>query len=87
MANNQNGELVKVKIGALWERQTKTGEIFLAGRLNQSAQILVFRNGYKKKPSDPDWIPFLAPNQPAPERAEGSSSEYAGGAHGSGQAE
>ena len=85
MASNQNGELVKIRIGGLWEREMKGGGSFFAGRLNQGAQLLAFPNGYKKSPQDPDLILYLAPAQPARERVGSGTHDDAGGAHGPGE--
>jgi hypothetical protein len=43
--------------GALWVREGRNGK-FLSGTItigDTAHQIVVFKNGYKEKPNQPDW--------------------------------
>jgi hypothetical protein len=47
------------KIGALWIGNGKNGK-FMSGRIelseDEELRVLVFKNGYKEKPSQPDYV-------------------------------
>ena len=46
-------------IGALWEKETKNGQLFLAGQIN-GQDVVIFKNGYKEKDKQPDWKVYPA---------------------------
>ncbi len=48
-----------VKLGGLWINKTREGKVFMSGSFGYSAQILVFKNEYKKTDKDPDYIVYL----------------------------
>jgi hypothetical protein len=47
------------KIGALWIGNGKNGK-FMSGRIelseDEELRVLVFKNGFKEKPSQPDYV-------------------------------
>jgi hypothetical protein len=50
-----------IKLGALWNKQTKTGAVFMSGTIQINGvekRIVCFKNSYKKPGEDnkPDWI-------------------------------
>jgi hypothetical protein len=53
----------KVMLTGLWRKQGQKGE-FLAGNLSGRASLLVFPNSYKQKDSDPDYMVYIAQNEP-----------------------
>jgi hypothetical protein len=57
-----------LKLGGLWKNQTKDGEMMLSGSLGYNINIKIFKNGYKDKENDPDYILYLAPK---PKKEEG----------------
>lgn len=45
-------------IGALWVKETAKGDKYLSGviTIGETAhQIVIFKNGFKEKPNQPDW--------------------------------
>jgi hypothetical protein len=53
------------KIGALWIGNGKNGK-FMSGRIelsdDEELRVLVFKNGYKEKPSQPDYVIYEPQN-------------------------
>ena len=47
----------KESIGALWLNETKDGEKFFSGHIN-NVKVVVFKNRYKDKPTKPDYRVF-----------------------------
>lgn len=48
----------KVTSGALWEKTTKTGDIYFSGQVEidgNKYQVAFFKNKYKKEEKHPDW--------------------------------
>jgi len=53
-------------IGALWVKDGKTGK-FLSGviTIGETAhQIVIFKNGFKEKPNQPDWRIYASKPKP-----------------------
>lgn len=48
----------KVSLGGLWTKETKAGDKYLSGKLN-FCYLNIFKNKFKKKDSDPDWVMTL----------------------------
>jgi len=50
------------KIGALWLGTGKNGSKFMSGRIelseDEELRVLVFKNGFKEKPSQPDYVVY-----------------------------
>lgn len=48
------------KIGALWLKKGKNGNMFMSGRIDvgndNEMSLLVFKNGYKDQPNHPDYV-------------------------------
>jgi hypothetical protein len=56
------------KIGGAWKKQGKngpflSGEIQLEGRDGPKLRLMIFQNGKKEKPSQPDYTIHLADDQ------------------------
>ena len=49
-----------IKLGALWEKQTKNGDTYFAGEITHNGvvkKIVVFKNQWKKEGENkPDWV-------------------------------
>ena len=59
-------------IGALWLKDGKNGK-FMSGKIEidgQAHDIVVFKNGYKEKPNQPDYK--IYPSQPRGQQVEDS---------------
>ncbi len=54
------GEMVKVT--GLWENETSRGDKYFSGSIG-GAKILIFKNGYKDKDNQPDYILYFANKQ------------------------
>ncbi len=52
-----------VRLTGLWRGESKAGEVYLAGSVSASSRLLVLPNSHKQKPSDPDYIAYLAPQE------------------------
>lgn len=66
MNEEKRGELVK--IGALWTKKTKDGEMCLTGRMGD-AVLLIFKNRFKQEDRQPDYIAYVA--RPTEKKDEG----------------
>ena len=51
------------KLGGLWENKDKNGNTYFNANFSPFTKILIYKNTYKKQPSDPDWNMFLAPKK------------------------
>jgi hypothetical protein len=65
-----------VLVCSLWKNTTRAGETMLSGNLNFSSRIVILKNK-KKQPGEadakkPDFLLFLAPNDPAPKSPDSS---------------
>jgi len=49
----------KIKLTGLWEETSKDGKSYLSGTMMPGAKLLIFPNGFKKKPNDPDYVAYL----------------------------
>ena len=56
----------KVKLTGLWDNVTTKGETYMKGSLGV-AKLLIFKNSFKEKETDPDWNLFLAPKEKKPD--------------------
>lgn len=52
--NNQN----MVNIGGLWVNKSKNGEFYFSGYMN-GAKLLIFKNQFKEKDSQPDYVMYV----------------------------
>ena len=53
----------KIKLTGLWKETSKDGQEYLSGGMVPGAKLLIFQNKFKSKPSDPDYIAYLAPKK------------------------
>lgn len=63
----------KQPIGALWEKTSQSGTVFLSGDIEIDGvkhPVVCFQNGYKKESKHPDWRIFKSE-----ERQQGGSGE------------
>ena len=58
-------ENAKIKLTGLWKNETRDGQSFLAGSISPGVRLLIFDNGFRKKPTDPEFIAYLAQTQRA----------------------
>ena len=49
-----------IKLGALWKNKDGQG---LSGSINDTARILVLKNGFKKAENHPDYILYVVENE------------------------
>ncbi len=47
------------KIGGLWKNKDKNGNDYFSGDFTFGTKVLVLKNTYKEKPSEPDYNIFL----------------------------
>jgi len=50
-----------IRLTGLWRTDTKAGETMLSGSLSPSSKLVILPNSKKQKPTDPDYIAFMAP--------------------------
>lgn len=51
-----------IKLTGVWMQKTKSGDSFMAGKVNQGMSLLIFKNKNKRPgTNDPDYNAFLAP--------------------------
>lgn len=65
----------KLYLTGLYEQRTKSGDIFYSGRLGVNS-VLVFRNNFKQKDTDPDFKVYLAESQKKDEKPQGGSDDF-----------
>ena len=51
-----------VKVTGLWENETSRGDKYFSGSIG-GAKVLIFKNGYKDKENQPDYILYFANNK------------------------
>ena len=77
MSTNIGEKVKKIKIMSLWTNQTKTGETYFSGNLGRGTKVMVFKNGFKKKETEPDFNVFFVEEEkkegPVPEKAQEES--------------
>ena len=56
-----------IKLTGLWK--SKDGKS-LNGTIGATVRLVILPNGYKKKDNDPDYVAFVAPNEPREPQAE-----------------
>ena len=54
----------RLRLSGLWVGKTKMGEVYFSGSVNSGVKLLVFKNNYKEKDSDPDYVAYLASAKP-----------------------
>ena len=58
-------ENAKIKLTAPWKNETRDGNSFLAGSISPGLRLVIFDNGFRKKPTDPEFIAYLVQSQRA----------------------
>ena len=70
-----------VEMCALWKQESKSGDTYLSGSLNKNTKVLVLKNNFKSKDSEPDYRVYFAPK---PRDGEGGESGGDSGGSGGG---
>ena len=65
MAKSDSG---LVRLTGLWKEETEAGDEYLAGSISPSSKLLIFANSQKQKPSDPDYVVYIAAPQEKKDR-------------------
>jgi uncharacterized protein (DUF736 family) len=58
----------KQPIGALWDKRTKNGELFMTGTVTIDGtehRLAIWGNRYKKEDKHPDWRVFIDTYEPS----------------------
>ncbi len=50
-----------MKVTGLYSNVSKSGDKYLSGNLSYSTKLMVFKNKFKEKDSDPDMILYICP--------------------------
>jgi len=58
-----------LKMGGLWTNKDKNGKEYLAGDFTNGTKILIYKNSFKEKESQPDWHFYLSEKQKKDEQA------------------
>ena len=75
-----NSDQKMILLTGLWKSTSKSGAIMLSGNLSHSSRIVILQNkasGQQTNESDrkkPDYLAFLAPNNPMPPGTKNSKS-------------
>ena len=48
-----------IKLFPLWENTAKSGNTYLQSKLNKNTKILILKNNYKQKDTDPDYHLYI----------------------------
>jgi len=60
-----------IKVGGLWQgKRKKNGEFYLSGKFGFFTKLVILKNDYKEKPSDPDYMMFIAESKRPSEDSE-----------------
>lgn len=52
-----------LKLGGLWKNTDKKGNDYFSGDFTFGTKILIYKNSYKEKENDPDFVAYLSPKQ------------------------
>ncbi len=63
-----------LKLGGLWKQKDKKGNDYFSGDFTFGTKILIYKNSYKEKENDPDYVAYLSPKQKKGEGKQHSSS-------------
>ena len=68
MASSANNEKSndKVFITGIWEEKSAGGMRYFSGHLSHTCKVLIFKNSYKQKQTDPDWKMYFVNDDPRP---------------------
>ena len=66
-----------IKLGGLWKKEGKDGNIFFSGKLSYSTNLILFKNKYKNSEKDLDLILYIskAEKKEQPKKLEAEDSE------------
>ena len=59
--DSQSGGLTRLT--GLWKNQGANGKPYIAGSIG-AARLVILQNDRKQKPTDPDYVAFIAPSKP-----------------------
>lgn len=62
----------KVKLGGLWMNTTANGDTYFSGSIGMG-KLMAFKNGYKEKETDPDYILYVGEGKKKEAPAENSN--------------
>jgi hypothetical protein len=62
-----------LKLGGLWKGKDKKGNDYFSGSFTYGTKLLVMKNTYKDKDTDPDYIAYMAPKDDKRGQAETES--------------
>lgn len=68
MAQSNNNEKVsdKVFVTGIWDEESAGGARYFSGHLSPTCKVLIFKNGFKQKKTDPDWKMYFVYDEPRP---------------------
>jgi len=53
------------KLARLFKRKTKSGKVYLEGRMTDVSRLVIVENDRKESPRDPDYYAYVVPNRGA----------------------
>ena len=59
-----------IKLTGLWKHE-KDGQVYYTGKLGATASVLIFKNKYHEKDSDPDLVLYLGKVEKRDQPAKG----------------
>lgn len=51
------------KIARLFKRKTKTGKVYLEGKMTEISRLIIVENDRKDSPKEPDYYAYVVPNR------------------------
>lgn len=65
----------KIRILSFWKNTTKEGEMYLSASFGQGRKVMIFKNKYKNKDTDPDYVAYLCEDEKQESVAEKTNTE------------
>ena len=67
----------RIRLSGMWQNKTSDGETYFSGSLGDG-KLLMFKNKYAEKESDPKWRLYLVPGKKpdAPKAAEPAEDDF-----------
>jgi hypothetical protein len=59
----------KIRFCGLWKNKSKDGKTDFLGGSAGPVRLIIFKNGFKEKETDPDFVAYLAPNKKPEKKA------------------
>lgn len=53
----------RMKLGGLWEHEDKNGAPCFKGDFTFGTRLVIYKNGFKQKNVDPDYLAYLEPKK------------------------